>query len=278
MSGLARWAPQMSTSHIARQLARWLEDDEASWVADRVPGGGDRIIEQAVDEYLCFTPSQASNATDAVSVMRIVLLQQIDVAWWAGSPAFADDVAVNTSLDLLDMKPMRSTGQVRFAFGIGSDHLVRRARDYAVQRLIPDHEPRGPGLTCRLARPELIAVLNEMADRFALAAPPRTPPLWVNSVVRSVVHQQRLRTLGFTALLPSSHCQGWAADVEMAWYERFGAREALREVLLQYADSGVLNVIDEGRAWHVCLAPHAVPRYSLSGLPVGTRQLSAGPR
>ena len=266
MSGLTRWASSMTTSDIARQLTRWLEDDEVRWVVEQVPGGGDRIIEQALEEYTSFTPSIASNASDAVSVMRIVLLQQIDVAWWSRSPGFADDVAINTSLDLLDLRPMRATGQVRFGFGIGSDRLWRRGRDFVVQRLRPDREPRGPGLSCRLARPELIAVLNEMADRLALAAPEGTPRLWVNSIVRSVAHQRRLRTLGFTALLPSAHCQGWAADVELAWFERFGAREALRDVLLDYSDSGVLNVIDEGRAWHVCLAPHAVTRYSLSDI------------
>ncbi len=270
MSGLVRWAPQMSTSDIGRRLARWLEQPEASWVADRVPGGGDRVVAQALEEYANFTPSQASNAADPVSLMRIVLLQQIDVAWWSDTPGFADDHAVNSSLDLLDLRPLRATGQIRFAFGVGSDRVLRRARDFAVQRLRPNREPRGPGLSCRLARPELIAVLNEMADQLALSAPPGTPALWVNSIVRSVVHQRRLRTLGFTALLPSAHCQGWAADVEFAWYERFGAREALREVLIEYADAGVLNVIDEGRAWHICLAPHAVARYSMSGLPVGS--------
>jgi hypothetical protein len=266
MTGLTRWAPRMTASDITRQLTRWIDDDEVQWVVEQVPGGGDRIIEQALEEYTNFTPSIASNASDAVSVMRIVLMQQIDVAWWSRSPGFADDVAVNTSLDLLDLRPMRATGQVRFGFGIGSDRLGRRARDFTVQRLWPEREPRGAGLSCQLARPELIAVLNEMADRLALAAPAGTPRLWVNSIVRSVVHQRRLRTLGFTALLPSAHCQGWAADVELAWFERFGAREMLRDVLLDYSDSGVLNVIDEGRAWHVCLAPHAVARYSMSSI------------
>ena len=80
--------------------------------------------------------------------------------------------------------------------------------------------------------------------------------------MRSVHHQGRLRDLGFTALLPSAHCRGWAADVEMTWFERFGANGALRDVLLDYQASGVLNVIDEGRAWHLCLAPHAVARYA----------------
>jgi hypothetical protein len=278
MSGFMRWAPQMRTSDIGRQLARWLEDPEAQWVADQVPGGGDRIVEQALEEYATFVPSIASNASDPVSVMRIVLLQQIDVAWWSHTPGFADDEAIATSIDLLDIRPMRNTGQVRFNFGIGSDRLLRRARDFTVQRLRPDREPRGPGLSCRLARPELLAVLNEMADQLALSAPPGTPPLWVNSMVRSIEHQRRLRTLGFTAFLPSAHCQGWAADVEVAWFERFGARDALREVLLEYADAGVLNVIDEGRAWHVCLAPHAVARYSMSGIPVAPGRRPLGNR
>jgi hypothetical protein len=261
IDGLTRWAPQMNQAAIDRQLARWLNDAEVRWVVDQVPGGGDRILEQAIEEYAGFAPSDASNATDPIGVMRIVLLQQVDVAWWAQSPGFLDDAAIDASEDLVDLRALRRAGQVRFGFGVGSDRLLRRARDFTVQRLRPDHEPRGPGLSCQLARPELIALLNEMADQVALATPPKTPPLRVNSIVRSLVHQRRLRTLGFTALVPSAHCQGWAADVELAWFERFGAREALREVLLGYAESGVLNVIDEGRAWHVCLAPHAVGRY-----------------
>ena len=95
MSGLVRWAPQMSTPDIGRQLAGWLDEPEASWVANRVPGGGDRVVEQALEEYANFTPSEASNAGDPVSLMRIVLLQQIDVAWWSHIPGFADDRAIS---------------------------------------------------------------------------------------------------------------------------------------------------------------------------------------
>jgi hypothetical protein len=107
----------------------------------------------------------------------------------------------------------------------------------------------------------MVAVLNEVADRVALLAPPAAPPIWVNSIVRSVAHQRRLQQLGFTALLPSAHCCGWAADIELAWFDRFQAAAALRDVLFDYQASGVLNVIDEGRAWHLCLAPHARDRY-----------------
>jgi hypothetical protein len=107
----------------------------------------------------------------------------------------------------------------------------------------------------------MVAVLNEVADRVALLAPPTAPAIWVNSIVRSVAHQRRLQQLGFTALLPSAHCRGWAADIELAWFDRFQAAAALRDVLFDYQASGELNVIDEGRAWHLCLAPHARDRY-----------------
>ena len=67
--------------------------------------------------------------------------------------------------------------------------------------------------------------------------------------------QCRLQELGFSAHLPSAHCRGWAADLEVAWLERFGARGALVEVLQDYQRRGLVNAIDEGRIWHICLNP-----------------------
>jgi hypothetical protein len=111
----------------------------------------------------------------------------------------------------------------------------------------------------------MLGVLNEVAAATRAAAPAGTPPIRVTSVTRTVEHQQRLRSLGFSALLPSAHCRGWAADIEVAWFERFGAAGALRGVLLDHLDRGVLNVIDEGRAWHVCLNPAEVERFDALG-------------
>ena len=83
-----------------------------------------------------------------------------------------------------------------------------------------------------------------------------------HSTVRSVSHQRHLQTLGYSALLPSSHCSGWAADIEMAWLQHQGTADALRSVLLDYRDRDVLNVIDEGQAWHVCLNPALATHYA----------------
>ena len=170
------------------------------------------------------------------------------------------------SIELLDLVVERRRGNVAFSFGIASDGLVRRGRDFAVQRLFPEREPRGPGLTCTRIRPAMLGVLNEVATATRVVAPTGTPPIRVTSVTRTVEHQQRLKALGFSALLPSAHCRGWAADIEVAWFERFGADGALRDVLLDYLDRGVLNVIDEGRAWHICLNPAEVECYHALGL------------
>ncbi len=47
----------------------------------------------------------------------------------------------------------------------------------------------------------------------------------------------------------------------MAWLRRHGVAPALEDVLTTYRHEGVLNVIDEGQAWHVCLNPALVSRY-----------------
>ncbi len=224
-------------------------------------GGSERVVEQSVQDYLRFTPNPASNAKTAAGLVRILLLQNIDLLWWDRT----EDFVTRTDLQgagLLDLVEERRAGRVDFSFGVGSDGLVRRARDYAVQRLAPRREPRGPGLAFTGIRPEMLSLLNDIAGHVHEAAPPRTPPIRVNSIIRTVEHQQHLRSLGFSALSPSAHCRGWAADIEVEWFERFGADGALREVMLGYLNEGVLNVIDEGRAWHVCLNPAFADRYA----------------
>ena len=237
-----------------------LQDEEFAFL-DGLEGGHPKMVEQAADEYARFEPTQASNVGSAAALVRILLLQTLDLAWWGSVPDFSDDASVEHAPDLVDLCDLRRAGAVDFGFGVASDGLVHRGRDFLVHRLLPDREPRGPGLPFVRVRPAMVAMLNEIAGITAKKAPSEAPPIWVNSIVRSVEHQKKLRRLGFSALLPSVHCRGWAADIELAWFERFGAADALREVLLGQLDEGVLNVIDEGRAWHVCLAPDHAARF-----------------
>ena len=102
----------------------------------------------------------------------------------------------------------------------------------------------------------MIAVVNQVARDLAAGLPPDSPP-WVTSLVRSVEHQHRLRSLGYAAVLPSSHCVGYACDLEMQWFRRFDRDNLLGRLLLERQEAGQLNVIDEGQAWHLCVSPLA---------------------
>lgn len=228
-------------------------------------GGPDRLASQCAAEFRRFTPSEASNAASGAGLVRILLLQNVDLLWWDDEPDYATAADIASDGHLVDLVGARRRGRVRFSFGVASDGWGHRGRDFVVQRFLPGREPRGPGMSCTAVRPAMLGVLNELTAATAAVAPRGTPPIRVTSITRTVEHQEHLRSLGFSALLPSAHCRGWAADVEVTWFERFGADDALRAVLLDYLDRGVLNVIDEGRAWHVCLNPSEVERYDALG-------------
>ena len=124
------------------------------------------------------------------------------------------------------------------------------------RRLWPDRIPRTAGLRFALARPQVVNLLNRLAADFAAAAP-AAPPLWVTSLARSIEQQRRLRALGYTATLPSAHCVGYAVDIEMSWFRRFGAAATLAGLLAERQQAGEVNAIDEGQTWHLCLSPAA---------------------
>ena len=134
---------------------------------------------------------------------------------------------------------------------------------------MPERNPNTAGLRFPCARSELVVLLNQIAQEFAEVAPPGTPPLWVTSLARSVQHQRHLRTLGYAALLPSSHCVGYSADLEMTWFRRFNADQILQAILLHRQSLGEVNVIDEGQAWHVCVRPGAGHALRLVPEPAG---------
>jgi hypothetical protein len=211
-------------------------------------------------EMARYQPNPRSSAQDLTALIRIYLLSRVDVMWWREAPTFLTDTQVNTSSDLVDLEWLRRRDLLRFRYQEQPASRVGRAVRAVRRRLLPDATPRTAGLKFRQARREIVALLNDIGREFALATPPATPPLWVTSLVRSAEHQYHLRRLGYSALVPSGHCLGYAVDVELAWFERFGARDTLADLLLARQEAGELNVIDEGQAWHLCLAPAALPR------------------
>jgi hypothetical protein len=253
--------PGISDEEIDSLLRRALHSEDLEALGS-IKGGDDRLVAQSIEQFRAFSPSRASNASSASGMVRILLLQNLDLLWWDDVPDFADDHALRASTELLDLQAERAAGRVRFGFGVAPRGHSGRLRDALLQRLAPRRQPRGPGLRFTEIRPAMLGLLNEIADRAARACPQGTPPIWVTSITRTVEHQEHLRSLGFSALTPSAHCRGWAADIEVSWYSGFGAAEQLKAVLSDYFDAGSLNVIDEGRAWHVCLNPALVDAYA----------------
>lgn len=225
-------------------------------------GGIDTLVDQATHEFRKFAPSAASNAADRTAMVRILLLQCLDLLWWGDVEEYEDGAALAADGSLLELVEARRAGRVHFAFGLAPRNLVDRLWDAATQRLVPRRQPRGPGLRYTRIRPAMLGLLNEVADRVAAIAPPGTPPIWVTSITRTAEYQRHLNALGFSALSPSAHCTGWAADIDAVWFERFHAAGALRVVLEEYLAEGVLNVIDGVTAWHVCLSPDHAARYA----------------
>jgi hypothetical protein len=251
----------------ARILSRRLAYTDIAAVVERTPQGSAGLLERLLAEVRGYRPGSRHIATSLTGLLRISMLAQIDVLWWGREQPYPGDADVLSATDLVDLDALRQGGLLRFRYRRQPGSLAARAARSLERRARPGRAPVTAGMWLARSRPAAVALLNQLAAQFAEVAPRGTPPLWVTSLARSVEHQRRLRALGYAALLPSSHCTGYAADVEMAWFRRFGADRALADLLLAWQRSGDVSVIDEGQAWHVCLRP---------GVSYGSRLVPAG--
>ena len=238
-------------------VAGRLGQPEFADVLSRLDGGAGSAAERLLREIRGYRPSTRSSASDLPTFVRILLLAQIDSVWWSETSAFAADADVLRSDELVDLVPLRSARMLQFQYRAQSAGLPGRVRDWTQRQVLPNIRPRTAGLSFTRSRPAVIAVVNQIAGEVAVALPPGTPRVWVTSMVRSVQHQHRLRALGYAAVLPSSHCVGYACDLEMRWFRRFDHDNVLARLLLERQETGQLNVIDEGQAWHLCVNPLA---------------------
>ncbi len=242
---------------VEELLVARLGEPELLGVLSHVPGGGDAAVASLLEDVDRFRPNSRSSARDLPALVRIYLLSQVDSVWWRGASTFETDLDVLHSTELVDLDPLRRRGLLQFQYRAQSDGIRRRAADWLVRRTSPDRRPHTAGLRFTRARWELIALLNDVAAELRAALPHGTPSIWVTSLVRSVEHQNRLRALGYAAVLPSSHCVGYGVDIEMRWFRRFDQDGRLASLLIERHHAGELNVIDEGQAWHVCISPDA---------------------
>ena len=238
-------------------LAERLADPELAAVLTASPEGRPAAGDRLLREVRHYQPGARNCAADLVAHIRIHLSALIDVMWWGSARAFVTDRDLLQSAELVDLEPLRLAGDLHFRYRRQARTLPVRAIRAADRRLRPGRTPRTAGLRFPRARREALTLLNALAGDFAAAAP-GAPPLWVTSLARSVEQQRQLRALGYTATLPSAHCAGYAMDIEMSWFRRFGAAGVLEGLLRERQQAGEVNAIDEGQTWHLCLSPAAV--------------------
>jgi hypothetical protein len=240
-----------------RILARRLLEPEFAIVFAAMPSGPGAAVQRVLREIRIYQKNSRSSAANLAKMIRVALLAQVDVLWWGHVAPYHSDADVHNAPDLLDLDALRRDGLLLFQYRRQPSTRLARATRSAERLAMPDRTPVTAGVRFACARPELIVVLNQIAADFARLAPRGTPRLWVTSLTRSVVHQRHLRSLGYAALLPSAHCVGNAADIEMYWFRRFQADGVLQRLLLDRQRGGEINVIDEGQAWHLCVRPGA---------------------
>lgn len=250
--------PQASeVSAVERLASRRLAEPEFGAVLSYLDGGGDTATASLIREIRNYKADERNSAADLATFIRILLLSQIDSVWWSRTIPFASDADVLGSAELVNLRPLKSAKVLEFQYRTQPAGLPRRAWDWAQHKVLPGIRPRIAGLRFTCARPVVVAVVNQLALDVAAALPPRTPRIWVTSMARSVEHQHRLRSLGYAAVLPSAHCAGYACDLEVSWFRRFDPDNWLTRLLLERQAAQQLNVIDEGRTWHLCVNPNA---------------------
>jgi hypothetical protein len=242
-------------------LAMRLEEPRFAAVLAATPGGTIPTIERLLLDVHGYATGDRGPVTAAgglIDMIEVYLRSQIDAVWWGRKPPFQTDAELLQSTELVDLEPLRKRGLLGFQYRLQAGGAVRRVTRAVQRRAWPDRTPHTPGLLHARARREGVALLNQFAAEFAVVSPPGTPPLWITSLTRSIEQQYRLRALGYSAMLPSSHCSGYGMDIELAWFRRFHAHDVLEALLLERQAVGDINIIDEGQVWHVCIAPGAV--------------------
>jgi Family of unknown function (DUF5715) len=242
---------------VERLVARRLRQPELTALLTNLDAGADVAADGILREVRSYRQPACAETSSLPTFIRSILLSQIDSIWWSGALHFVSDTEVLSSTELVDLGPLRSARKLEFQYRTQPAGLPGRARDWAQHKVRPRARPRLAGMRFTRARSAVVAVVNQISREFATAMPPRTPRLWVTSMVRSVEYQYRLRALGYAAVVPSSHCAGYACDLELQWFRQFDPDNVLARLLRQRQDAGQLNVIDEGRTWHLCVSPHA---------------------
>lgn len=193
------------------------------------------------------------------------LLLYIDFKWYHDYPEYMDDMFLNNNLDLLSLNNLKDNYQILFQYTTIKNGSLSRYHNSLRRRFdMLNNKPSGNtiGMRTPYIKIELLGLLNEISIIIS-SQYGRTIMIQVNSLIRTIEHQNQLLKIGYTYSTFSAHCKGYAIDIERKWYI-MNDRPLFRIInnsLKIYAEKGIINLIDEGFVWHICLNPAYIETY-----------------
>lgn len=230
------------------------------------------VVAQFEDkDYLEFPLRQASSQIstrqlrDLKEKMVIHLRQYFDYRWYKDHPVYHNDVALEKDHACWPLTKLKQHYSLHFQYRPLKKGPFGRHQNAIRKRL--DTINRNPGastigMKTVSSRLEIMALINEMNEKIVQAyGEPLN--LQINSIIRTTEHQQQLIDIGYNATLFSAHCVGYAIDIERRWYAIHNKTlfHCIDQVLIDYHEKGIINLIDERIVWHLCLNPDYIEYY-----------------
>ncbi len=200
-------------------------------------------------------------------ILTILLEQSIDAYWYADFPKYECDRDVDNDQDLYSFRKFGADVDVKFMYVQYYGHRwmrVPNALRLRYRRLVNHPGRYTQGLTTVRCKKSMVGLINQLCEDVTDDIGSGKPlKILVNSLLRTVEYQRSLAQLGYIAPRSSSHVVGYAVDFERVWYKQYHthAYTAIQHRLDHLFRQNIINVIDEGTHWHVCLNPDYIQRY-----------------
>lgn len=197
--------------------------------------------------------------------LSIYLLQYIEYFWYKDFTVFENMEELFQDASIYKLDSLRKKYQLLFQYRHLKTGLLSRSQNGVRKRIdIIRRNPAGNtiGMQTGYSRVEIMVLINEINANISTAYGKQIK-LQVNSILRTSENQQNLINIGYNATFFSSHCVGYAIDVERKWYALNDRRlfKIIRNCLSIYHEKEIINLIDEGVVWHVCLNPKHIKEY-----------------
>lgn len=190
-----------------------------------------------------------------------------DYKWYRTYPVFTDDMFLNKNLEILALNSLKFNYLILFQYSSLKNGLFSRFQNSFrrwFDMLINKPSGNTIGMRTPYIKLELLSLLNEICV-FVSRKYGYTIRIQVNSIIRTIEHQKQLMNIGYAFSIYSAHCNGYAVDIERKWYvmNNRPLLKIINNCLKLYAEKGIINLIDEGIVWHICLNPDYIETYQI---------------